>query len=537
MPKVHVQPDSLPSVAARRYFLGRLFATFIGVLVLVLLGVFFVQLQALRGLLEASDLAAVTGSSLRWLALGVVAAVPILYLVGGRALARRFADSEDRAARDSLTGLNNDWSFREALRHEVARTQRFSDPFTLAVVNVDDFAFLNENQGHDAADDVLIELSRALRTGRSVDLPFRVGGDEFAVIMPHTDLTGAAWAVTRIRQEARSRMGVTTVSVGLALFEAGEHTRGGDLDAAMVLRDHADLALYEAKRRGRDAVVSYAEIEEAMGSDATAAAITIVRQLLREGQLVAQYRPIWDLRTHEVIGFEARAVAPVEYGLDRMADVIGAARLLGVAERFDELCRATVLAGVGDLPEGAFLLVAVAPEVFDHDDDAPERVRRELELAGLTPDRVVLALGDGPGELSGAIVGAIADLRALGFRVALDDQGAHGAHDARGGHSSDAEPDVVQVDGSDPRIGTRGSDLLADAAARARARGATVLIRGLDLAGVLAAAEHVARVTGRAGRSGAEASVVGVGDLLGSYVAEAPSRGAQTLAWPSSTVG
>ena len=512
MPSAHVQMDAVPSAAARRFFLRRLFGTFLGVLVLVLLGVFTVQLRDLRGLLEASDLAAVVGSSLRWLALGVVAAVPVLYFVGGRALARRFADSEDRAARDTLTGLSNDASFREALRHEVARTQRFSDPFTLAVVNVDDFSYLNEDKGHDAADDVLVKLAQALRTGRSVDLPFRLGGDEFAVIMPHTDLTGATWAVTRIRQEASSRLGATTVSVGLAQFEPGESGGGGvsALDAATALRDHADLALHEAKRRGRNAVVSFAEIEEATGH-AAAGSITLVRQLLRDGRLVAAYQPIWDLDTRERIGFAARALAPVEYALDDLADVFDAARWLGVVDELDELCRTTVLAAAAELPAAAFLLVPVAAEVFD-DDAAADRLRRAVELAGLTPGRVILAFGDRSGAPGATSTRAVAPLRELGFSVAYGSGGLSGEPAGAGpaGIAPASIADVVQVDG-------------------ARGRGSMVIVRGLDSAEQLGAALAAGRAS--SGR------LAGRGELLGPFAAALPGRDATPPPWPLAGTG
>lgn len=198
--------------------------------------------------------------------------------LGGRVSADRSRVAQDDATLDSLTKLRNDSAFQESLQQEVARAQRFGEVLTLVVVDVDDLRFVNDNQGRHEGDAVLVSLASALRAGRSADRYFRIGGGTFAVIMPRTGLDDAAAAVSRLRNEAQFRMEGTTISGGMALFDPASADGHTSTDAA-VLRERADMALIEAKRRGRHEVVTFTQVMQAAPMRTGTATVVAVRSL------------------------------------------------------------------------------------------------------------------------------------------------------------------------------------------------------------------------------------------------------------------
>src|SRR6476659_10719558 len=94
---------------------------------------------------------------------------------------------EEAAFTDHLTGLANRRRFERQLEREVSRTERFSHPFSLLMIDIDNFKKLNDSFGHDAGDDAIRRISRVLREGtRGIDLAARIGGEEFAVLLVET---------------------------------------------------------------------------------------------------------------------------------------------------------------------------------------------------------------------------------------------------------------------------------------------------------------------------------------------------------------
>jgi diguanylate cyclase (GGDEF)-like protein len=167
---------------------------------------------------------------------------------------KAYLDScEEAAFTDHLTGLANRRRFERQLEREVGRVLRFERPFTLLMIDIDNFKNLNDTFGHDAGDDAIRRISRVLREGtRGIDLAARIGGEEFAVLLVETSQNVGMEVAERLRVAIKALEtpsgGFITASFGVAECPTDAQTASGIVKAA-------DVALYEAKRNGRDRVV------------------------------------------------------------------------------------------------------------------------------------------------------------------------------------------------------------------------------------------------------------------------------------------
>jgi len=158
-----------------------------------------------------------------------------------------------QATTDALTGLVNHTTFHGALAHAFSRTDRYSRPLSLALIDLDHFKSLNDTFGHRAGDDALATVGSLLREhARRADVVGRVGGEELAWLMPETGAAGAGEAADRLRRAiAAAAIGGPagqTASVGVV------YRTSHDTDPEILYR-RADAALFDAKRQGRDRVV------------------------------------------------------------------------------------------------------------------------------------------------------------------------------------------------------------------------------------------------------------------------------------------
>ncbi|QFU16510.1 sensor domain-containing diguanylate cyclase [Microvirga thermotolerans] len=167
------------------------------------------------------------------------------------------------ARTDGLTGLANRRSFDEQLAKEWYRSVRDRAPLSLVLVDIDRFKQFNDTYGHQAGDDCLRAVARAVRqvARRPADLPARYGGEEIVLLLPATGPEGAAKIAERLRSSVEAMAiphagnqpkGVVTVSVGTATLHLKPETAGERCDTLISL---ADSALYDAKRQGRNRVV------------------------------------------------------------------------------------------------------------------------------------------------------------------------------------------------------------------------------------------------------------------------------------------
>lgn len=173
--------------------------------------------------------------------------------------AAMFENLERLASHDPLTGLANHRALQEFLHQRATEAERTSQHLGVIMIDVDHFRSFNEEEGHDAGDAVLRLVADAIKSClRSYDLGARYGGEEFTVVLPGTTDAGLLAAAERIRIKVESvpfetrsgRERHLTVSVGCALLPEN----GND---GPTLLKAADLALYEAKRAGRNRVVRY----------------------------------------------------------------------------------------------------------------------------------------------------------------------------------------------------------------------------------------------------------------------------------------
>ncbi len=182
------------------------------------------------------------------------------WLVGHAAIAlgnaRRHRTVEQQALVDGLTGLANRRVCTAALEKELARAKRFDEPLALVLADLDDFKRVNDRFGHPTGDEVLKAFAKTLRESvREIDLAGRWGGEEFALLLPGTDLEGGRELAERVRRALEDLELTTpdgqavrvTASFGVAAFP-----QAGPQDALVAA---SDGALYQAKRSGKNQVV------------------------------------------------------------------------------------------------------------------------------------------------------------------------------------------------------------------------------------------------------------------------------------------
>ncbi|SHE65938.1 diguanylate cyclase (GGDEF) domain-containing protein [Kaistia soli DSM 19436] len=212
-----------------------------------------------------------------------------------------------RARFDGLTDLPNRSYFEIRFHEIIEESRRTGRRVALCILDVDHFKDINDRFGHSTGDIVLREVSaRLTRTIRSTDIAGRLGGDEFAVLLIDAgDAYDAQSAVARILTEVMGPLTVlrqdvpVSVSAGIAVFP-------GDAQGEMELMTAADLAVYRAKRTGRARAVFF---DPAMRAEADRRT-RLMQSLaggIAAGEIKPHYQPLLDLRTEQLVGFEALA--------------------------------------------------------------------------------------------------------------------------------------------------------------------------------------------------------------------------------------
>lgn len=334
------------------------------------------------------------------------------YLVGGRRLIREHRMVLRRATRDGLTDLPNQRAFQDEFAQAVAAAERHREPLSLAVLDIDGFKRVNDRHGHPHGDAVLKCVARVLRDARPADRPYRIGGDEFAMLMERTDAAGSRAVARRLTTELAGE-GVE-MSIGLSVLQPGLTTDS--------LRAEADAALYEAKREGGNRMAHFDDIG-ARVDVITADKKDAVLHLISEGRVDTVFQPIWNLGTGNLLGLEALTRPDPRYGLSGPAEAFDIAEQLGRVHQLDELCVERALRAGKDLAPGLLLFINLSPVTLDLDADANAWLAPLVGRAGLSPEQVVVEVTERFGGHIEAVVRRIQRLRRQGFKIAVDDVG------------------------------------------------------------------------------------------------------------------
>ena len=341
---------------------------------------------------------------------------------------------EDRLAHDSvhdpLTNLPNRTLFLDRLAQALGRARRRRRGVSVAFLDLDGFKVVNDGLGHDAGDELLVDVARRLEAAiRPGDTVARFGGDEFVVLCEELDDPGAEVQAVEIAQRlmdslshpfsVRANETFVGSSVGVALSHHGED-RAEDL-----LRD-ADAAMYEAKALGKQRVVLFDDAlrERALAQHAT---FNALHRAIDRDELRVFYQPLISLRTGDVIGAEAlvRWQHP-ERGLVPPSEFIPLAEQSDLIERLGMwvLDHAARFAAANQPAVGSFSVsVNLAARQLAAEGLAG-RVGDVLRRHGLAPECLCLEITESVlMRDADATVGVIDQLQALGVRVSIDDFG------------------------------------------------------------------------------------------------------------------
>lgn len=374
---------------------------------------------ALRSLHDTEDTILMLNTLLS--VIGVALLIGVLYVL--RRYRRLVNDSltaelnrfKQASLTDYLTGLGNHRAYQESVARSVGDCNGTGALVTIALLDVDELKVLNDRNGHVTGDRLLASLAQVLRAADLDSVPYRLGGDEFALTFSGMSSEVARLRMERVRATVEAQMTGMTVSVGISTTSPSEP----DL---LVIREQADAALYEAKRRGRNCVVTFDEIRDEHPVFLPAR-VEQVRRLVSEATIGVAFQPIWSIDHRRVIGYEALA-RPAGPDPINPQDAFDIAERIGKAHELDRVCRTAILARSQNLPANTLLFLNVSPQTLDHAELAGTSLVRAVEAAGLTPERVVLEITERSVARIDAVVREAARLRALGFLLALDDAGS-----------------------------------------------------------------------------------------------------------------
>lgn len=343
-------------------------------------------------------------------------------------LARAEGHAAHLAFHDSLTGLPNRALFQRRLDELTLETGQASPPFALLLLDVDEFKLTNDTLGHDAGDAVLLAFAdRIKRAVRPDDLVARLGGDEFALLLmgtkePHEIETFSSNLFDRLRQpfEHEGKTIHCSASIGASIY------RGGDTAANML--KHADLALYEAKTSGGGMFRIY---DPLMWSTMIIRRemLSVAEAALEGGMIRPFYQPQVDLRTGEVIGFEAllRCCVPGKepLGPDNIAAAFDNSVLAAeISDRIvDGVVHDILTWKAAGLQFGFVAINAAAAEL--RRGDFADRLLSRLKHAGIKPECIQVEVTESVliGRGIDHVERTFKELAANGVRLALDDFG------------------------------------------------------------------------------------------------------------------
>jgi diguanylate cyclase (GGDEF)-like protein len=373
--------------------------------------------------------AAILGSLTIWLARRVLEPAQRLE-EARRILEDAYERARSESLRDPLTGLGNHRAFQEEMERQWANATRYNLPLALALIDLDDFKQINDTQGHAMGDRLLRQAATAAATYlRRSDRAFRVGGDEFAIIMPGTETEGGHAVVRRLLAACLDGEGMahdrTTVS-----FSAGVSAIPGLARDRDSLYGQADAALFWGKHHGRTCVTIYDHERHDLPITARPKAelSALVSRVAATGAVRAVFQPIYDLTTGAPRAFEGLVRPTPDSGFADAGSLFAAAEATGRTAELDLACLNTVMETAAGLRLPGNLSVNLSPRTMEMDDFSVHALLRLIVRHGLDPRRIVLELTEREAvEDLGRLRRTVEACRLAGIRIAADDVGAGNA--------------------------------------------------------------------------------------------------------------
>lgn len=328
---------------------------------------------------------------------------------------------------DPLTGLPNRSLLAERVRHDLSRAQRGRESLALMFLDLDRFKNVNDSLGHRIGDEILIQLAKRLAGAvRAEDTVSRLGGDEFILVLPDTDATGAAHVASKLLEVTAPSYCIEqhqlscTVSLGIAMYPA-------DGDSFETLSMCADTAMYRAKQRGRNAYCFFTtEMQER--STRTLQLENDLRRALEHGELSLHFQPQFMIAARRLVGAEAllRWQHP-ELGMVPPAEFIPIAEESGLILPIGEWVLRDAVRQMRLWRQAGLPLLTVAVNlsaVQFRQANLAEVVSRILDEEGLSAQFLELELTESVAmDNPLAAVKLMDKLRARGVRISIDDFG------------------------------------------------------------------------------------------------------------------
>jgi diguanylate cyclase (GGDEF)-like protein/PAS domain S-box-containing protein len=372
-------------------------------------------------------------SYLEWLTISTVRgdAGRITHYVGVFSDITRLKESQEKldylAHHDPLTGLPNRLLFQDRLLHAIGRAAREGQQLAVMFIDLDRFKNVNDTLGHQVGDELLKQVASALGARlRDGDTLARLGGDEFIVLLEHVDgsrgagrVAGKMMALFEQPFTVAGHELFVTGSIGISLFP------GDGQDAELLVR-HADMAMYQAKSRGRNGYRFYSPAMDGEGVERLRME-ALLRRAIERQEIYLHYQPQVDIGSGRLIGVEALVrwhnpelgqVSPVRF--IPMAEDTGFINQIGEWVLF-EACRQ-----MGRWDEAGLAVPKVAVNLsvrqVERGAMAP-LVSRALAATGLAPRRLQLEVTESVIMNTGDALAFVHELHAIGVGLAIDDFG------------------------------------------------------------------------------------------------------------------
>lgn len=383
------------------------------------------------GLLGAAYTSAASLSANEEAVIRSILSVMVMVVGSSKALRHTVAELEYYSSHDPLTGLYNRRHFNDMLSYEINRSERHQHQFSIAFIDCDNFKDVNDSFGHPAGDEVLIEIGNIMtQLMRKGDQTCRMGGDEFAILLPETDREGAQTVAEHIRKMVHNKVFTApsgekyhaTISVGTVTYP---------LDATNIqdLMIGCDTALYQAKGAGRNSIMAYDGQISLQKARAERMAIEELRTALQQERIVPYFQPIFDCQGDQLYACEVVARMQKENG-----DIIPAGMFIEAIERYGlarDLDRAIIKSTFKAMREhmdqgkelGSVFINLSAQEIQGR--GILEYAEEQSRVMQIPCEKIVFELTEREAISDmGSMRKFLSNLQEKGFKFALDDFGS-----------------------------------------------------------------------------------------------------------------